>query len=741
MNRRGFLELLSLAGISVAAPRSFSADSRVTNTRPFTVEGWAERPMRWANLTFVETDPPKVDLQWWFDLYRRAHFDAVVLSAGGAVAYYPTKVPLHHRSRWLGERDLFGEAVDGCRKLGMVVVARVDPHAVHQDFADAHPDYLAVDANGNKRRHFHSPDYWLTCALGPMNFEYMPKIIEEIVATYRVDGVFANRWPGSGMCYCEHCERLFREATGHAALPRMPKEAGPRPPMDWEINPRDPVWRDYAKWREERLFALWDLWDSVVRRHNPHARFIPNMGPDMRRVLDMVRFANRAVYLTADRQGRRTNEPVWVIGIAAKEFRAVLGRKPLGAGFAFGPQSQYRWIDSTHGPAEITAWFVDAVANGIRPSIGKTGATVADTRWVPTVEKLFGWHHANEPYLRNETPLARVGMVFSQKSHVLDGQWYTDSQLGMYQALLEARIPFEFVHDGLLEPERLQPFKLLVLPNITCLSDRQCAQLREFVRRGGSLLATYQTSLFDEDGRPRKDFGLADLFGVKMSARSSGPMNNSFMRLVRGPAGTPLHPLLQGFEGTERIVNTVHRVVVVPTAPLDSVPLTFIPPFPSLPMEELYPRVERTDTPLVFLRQFGNGRVVYFPGDIDRTFWELLIEDHARLLRNAFHWALNEPPVVTVTGPGLMDVTLWRQANSITVHMVNLGTAMTMRGYLREFIPLPPQTVHLRLPRGTTAKRVKLLVAGQTLPVQEDNGVLTVTVPKIDAHEVVAVDL
>lgn len=741
MKRRDFLHTTTLAAAAGALASPLAVMTSSANPRPFTVEGWAERPMRWANLTFVENDPPKVDLRWWLDLYRRAHIDAVVLSAGGAVAYYPTRVPLHHKSRWLGDRDLFGEAVDACRALGMVVVARVDPHAAHQDLADAHPDWIAVDAQGNRRRHFHAPDYWLTCALGPINFEYMPLIIEEIVSTYRVDGLFANRWPGSGMCYCEHCARLFREATGHAALPRMPKEAGPRPPMDWDINPRDPVWRDYAKWRQERLFALWDLWDGIVRRHNPHARFIPNMGPDMRRVLDMVRFADRAIYLTADRQGRRTNEPVWTIGIAAKEFRAVLGRKPLGAGFAFGPQSPYRWIDSTHGPAEITAWFVGAVANGIRPSIGKTGATVEDTRWLPTVEKLFGWHHANESYLRNETPLARVAMVYSLASHQLDGQRYTDSQLGMYQALLEARLPFEFVHDGLLDAERLRPFKLLVLPNISCLSDRQCHQLREFVRQGGSLLATYQTSLYDEEGNPRKDFGLADLFGARLVTRSIGPMNNSYMRLERGPEGTPLHPLLEGFEGAERIVNTVHRVGATPTSPLPSKPLTLIPPFPSLPMEELYPRVERTDTPLVFLREFGRGRVVYFPGDLDRSFWELLIEDHARLLRNAFHWALNEPPALVVRGPGLLDVTFWRQKNSLTVHLVNLSTVMTMRGYLREFIPLPPQEVRVRLPDGARARQVKLLVAGQTVPLREDNGMLVVTVPRIEAHEVIAVDL
>jgi hypothetical protein len=39
-------------------------------------------------------------------------------------------------------------------------------------------------------------------------------------------------------------------------------------------------------------------------------------------------------------------------------------------------------------------------------------------------------------------------------------------------------------------------------------------------------------------------------------------------------------------------------------------------------------RVARTvtDTPGVFLREVGASRIVYFPWDIDRTFWEVLAQ-------------------------------------------------------------------------------------------------------------------
>jgi hypothetical protein len=73
--------------------------------------------MRWAQLTLVEDDPGRFDHSFWLDYFRRTRSDGACLSAGGCVAYYPTEVPLHHRSRFLADRDPFGELVKGCREL------------------------------------------------------------------------------------------------------------------------------------------------------------------------------------------------------------------------------------------------------------------------------------------------------------------------------------------------------------------------------------------------------------------------------------------------------------------------------------------------------------------------------------------------------------------------------------------------------------------------------------------------
>ena len=84
-------------------------------------------------------------------------------------------------------------------------------------------------------------------------------------------------------------------------------------------------------------------------------------------------------------------------------------------------------------------------------------------------------------------------------------------------------------------------------------------------------------------------------------------------------------------------------------------PLTLVPSYPDLPMERVYTMTLETDTPMVFCRQAGKGRVVYFPMDLDRTFWEVLAKDHMLLLKNAVEWAMDEAQPMTVSGPGIVE--------------------------------------------------------------------------------------
>jgi hypothetical protein len=724
MNRREFLQ--ASAGGTLLATAAAPALSE-----PPALPGWYDRPMRWAQLAFVEDDPGNYDPKFWLDYFRRVHADAACLSAGGCVAFYPTKIPMHYRSKWLGDTDPFGDMTKGCRELGMNVIARTDPHGVHQDIYDAHPDWIMVDASGNKVRHWSDRDFWVTCALGPYNFDFMTKVTEEIVTMYRVDGVFSNRWAGSGMCYCVHCQQNFK-AFSEMDLPRT-------------RNPQDPARKQYIVWRQKRLFELWHLWDAKIKAINPDASYIPNAGGGALSELDMKVIGQTAPILFADRQGRHGLAPPWTNGKNGKEYRATLGRKPIAGIFSVGIEDENRWKDSVQNGDEIRLWVVDGIANGLRPWFTKFNAKPIDRRWLPVVEEVYNWHHQNERYLRNENSLARVAMVYSQQTAEFYGGEQArakveDPALGFYQALVEARIPFEMAHDGLLDAAHLEPFQTLILPNIAALSNEQCSQISAFVNRGGKVVATYETSLYDELGVRRADFGLANLFGVSYGGRLEGPMKNSYLTINKDPSTGQFHPLLGGLEDATRIINGVNRVIVKPAAPDAYSPLTVVPSYPDLPMEEVFFRPAKTVEAGVFLRQVGRGRVVYFPWDLDRTFWDVLDVDHGKLIRNAVLWATNAHPPVSVKGPGIVDVTVWTQKQSMTVHLVNLTNPMMMKGPLREIVPIPAQQVRVHVPSGRIVTAVRLLVAKREVPYKEMSGAVELEVPSIGLHEVVAID-
>jgi hypothetical protein len=354
-------------------------------------------------------------------------------------------------------------------------------------------------------------------------------------------------------------------------------------------------------------------------------------------------------------------------------------------------------------------------------------------------------YHKSERYLRNTASLSRIGLMFSQQtSRRVGGEsWQQNSNahgLGMYHALVEGSIPFDMVNDRLLDEEHLKQYKLLILPNIAALSDIQCEQLRKFVQSGGSIVATFETSLYDEEGIRRQDFALRDLFGASVDHGVEGPMRNSYLKFKKDPVTGSFHPVLKGLENAYRIVNAIYRVKTKPLSRSFPSPVTLVPTYPDLPMEDVYPRIEETDIRELYLNDTGRGRVAYFPGDMDRTFWQLMADDHGKLLRNTVLWALNEESVVHVKTKGVVDVAVWRQKESMTVHLVNLTNPMMMKGPFRDLFPVDA-TVDIKIPSTNKVTGVRLLFSEITPKYEVRGNRISLDISQIPDHEIVALDL
>ena len=228
---------------------------------------------------------------------------------------------------------------------------------------------------------------------------------------------------------------------------------------------------------------------------------------------------------------------------------------------------------------------------------------------------------------------------------------------GIYDALLRGRFAFDFVHEDRLDPEHLSKYRALLLPNIAMLSDRQCQQIRDYVQSGGSIMASFETGLYDENLNPRADFGLADLLGINKAGDVIGTIGNAYYGRIERQ-----HPILEGFSNTNWLPGAQNRI---PLKPVQNPVLTVVPGFVRYPPELAYPPASHTDEPAVVLREVGSARVAYFPGDIERSYWLTGHGDLLRLLHNTIRWITRDERIVHVEGEGFIEMFAWETAARI----------------------------------------------------------------------------
>jgi len=678
---------------------------------------WYKTATRWTQLTLAEDDPVKFDPAQWIDIFRKTQSNATCLSAGGYIAYYPSEVPLHYVSKFIGDTDPFGVLVDGARRLGMHVMARVDPHAIHQDAADAHPEWIAVDKDGNKRRHWAFPEVWVTCAYGDYNSGFMPKVVEEITRKYDIDAIFANRWQGHGVCYCDSCKTRFKSFSG----------------LDLPVtsNADDPAWQAWVQWRRKVLTDVIVQWDEVVKSAKPHASFIPNMGSASLQEFDLSVIEKHCPFLVVDHQARQGVEVAWSAGRAGKRMRSGFPERPAVLITSVGLEEN-RWKDSVQAGDEIQLWVDDGTVQGMAAWFTKFNGVIPDTRWIAPMSEAFGRHAELEPVYETTHPTAEIALVDPATTHRLfpreEHARAEVHDLGLYQALVEARLPFEMLSDQRLTAENLDRFKLVILANAACLSDAQCEALRGYVERGGSLVSAFESSLRDEKGRMRKDFALADVFGAHVTRPTRGVVKNTYIALN----GT--HPINKGYDGANRIIGGSYLIGIEAEKGTDQ-PFLYVPDFPDLPMEEVYPREDPQGAAIVARETGKGGRSVYIPWNIGEIFWHSLAPDHARLLENAVRWALGATPRVTVSGEGVVDIAVREGNDGLVVNLLNLTNPMMMKGPIRTVMPIGAQTVSVELPKGRKGASAQLLLDGASLQVTVENGRASVEVPRIATVE------
>jgi hypothetical protein len=761
--RRAFLKKSAAATVAFASVdfAALAADAAAgpfsTKVAPGGALPWYRRTLRWGQTNITEIDPQRYDIAWWRQHWKRTQIQGVIFNAGGIVAYYPSKFPLHYRASALGDRDLYGELARAAHEDGLAVLARMDSNRVHEDFFRAHPDWFALNANGQPHR---AADLYVTCVNSPYYDDYIPSVLREIIERSQPEGITDNSWAGlerDNICFCENCQRKFREQAGQP-IPRA---------KNWD----DPVYRQWIQWNYARRLEIWDMFNRITRdAGGPHCLWIGmNSGTisgQAQRFRDYKAICERSEIVMLDEQARNDATGFQHNGEAGKLIHGLLGwDKLLPESMAMYQAGRPAFRLASKPEPEARLWMLEGFAGGIQPWWHHVGAEQEDRRMFRTAEPILRWHAENQQYLINRRPIATVGLVWSQLNTDFYGRDNADELVelpwrGWTNALVRARIPYLPVHVDHIARDPDQ-FSVLILPNLAAMSAAQVAGVRRFVERGGGLIATGEASRYNESGEPHSDFALADLFGAHVinatanfaNRRRAAEAQHTYLRLtpelrarVYGPkagnepaANGERHPALKGFDETD-ILSFGGMLESLRVDSGATVLATFIPAFPSFPPETAWMRQPRTDIPgLIVNETSGHGRVAFLPADLDRRFGRDNLPDHANLMANLVRWTARENIPLKVEGAGFVDCHLYQQQNKLVLQLVNLTSAGTWRAPVDELIRIGPLSMYVRLPNGVRGNRIQLLVSKRSTKAAAKNDWTRFDLPTILDHEVVVI--
>ncbi len=439
-------------------------------------------------------------------------FGATVLlfNIGGIFAFYPTALPLHARNPML-KGDLLGEMLEAAHAEGLRLVGRFDLSKSTRPAYEAHPDWFVHNRQGEPIEYNGT---YQACVNGGWYQGYAHEILREALGRYAVDGVFFNMfgyrstdYSGTyhGICVCGNCRERFRAMYGRELPARE----------DFS----DPVYADYLAFTDRTSLELGDAIYRTVKATRPG---IAVMG--QRTTCDLMRMEiQRAV---------RRPAPEWPYqaGEQARWAAAVARGKVFASTSANFIDFAWRFVSET-GACHVLR-FAQQLANGAALDYYLLGTfDQEDPKPFPAIRALYAWHAANQEHYAGLRNAARIGLYQSRKAAAYGGATATGAEQtacfrGAYRALAEGRLPFAFVCDERMldddVAEQLGRYDVLVLPNVGCMSEAECAALDAWVEAGGTLIATGETSLYDERGAARAGFALSCLPATKVEIARNG---------------------------------------------------------------------------------------------------------------------------------------------------------------------------------------------------------------------------
>jgi hypothetical protein len=697
---------------------------------------WWEReaPLRFIDLAtafgkVASLAPAEITARKTAQFYNAEHLHAMDVSGGldDQGFFFASKMAGRQNEDYL--RRYLPEA----KKRGLRVFVYFDIHWFKSSFGDKHPDWQQVREDGGHITTLYGGPAATFCMNNPAFREWVFQTLRDLSA-YPIDGIF---YDGTSFrpdtCYCRYCQEEFQKAHGRK-LPSKKRRQGKdaRDLLEFQVSSQVRFLRDSRR---------------VIKSINPDIAFYKNGG--VRGGNWATGRMNRELVREQDLLGSEggyigreiTDVPhhLWKAGLTARLLETQAPEKPrvIFSNARHGP-----WTFSVLPGPELRLLYADTIANGANPWFAASPPDIGRPE-MGALSEMNRFVANNSAYYRGTRSEARVGLVWSDttanfyegsdaqmldiekvaaRSEVgnLDGEF-----AGLADALQRSQTPFNVIDDVTLEQEELDRYAAIFLPNVACMNDKTAGRLKDYVRRGGNLFATFETSLYDETGERRADFALAEVFGMGHAGTVVGPNRWDYMR-PRAASG-----LLEGWPRDLVPSPRYHvRVKLAGGEPLAHYTKPLAGSYAGIP--------EPSDDPALVVKQYGKGKAIYFSGDLGNALNSFRFVEFFRLIENVLR-EIAPSPVVVDNAPRSVEVVLRSQdqGRRLLLHLVNFTGEMTRP--IRRVVPL--ENVRITLRTNGPVTRVHTLMRPQTLaPRGLGGGQVQFVLPRMEEYEVVVVE-
>lgn len=692
-------------------------------------------------MTMRSDDAKHWDAKKLVELAKSFSLGALGFSAGGITAFYPTKLNFHAMSPSLNGRDLVAETIDALHADGIRAIGRIDPSLGSPEELASHPDRFARTAKGEP---IQLHDYYLTCPTGDHYRKFIIEVVAEMVQNYAFDGMWANAaqfspW-GTARCYCENCKSQFSLETGQ-----------PFPEEDWE----DRAWKEYNEWRYKKIVSWNKLVHETIKSIRPGCAWLP-----LSQVIeswDHIRKGGWDADLTSahadgtvlEAQRRYCN--LWWPGMESRYAHSLNPNRGAGITISYF----YPWWRFTHAPvSENKVWAAQIIANGARPWLHLTGffSEYFDHRGIEPMQELFKTFKERSDVYEDKKSVAEVALVYSRNSLDYEGganpdQNYLDCFRGAYNALMQGSIPFNLISDKSINSGSLSKYKAVVMPNYSCISTEAEHQIEEYLKNGGTVVASYRTGFCNEWGEERPKPLMAKWLDLHYTGLTYLNLKAAYAAINQ-----PEHEMLTSFTGTDVIPLAGNVCVFKPAKGIETSLLSLIPPVEAFPNSGMsvpefnVANDKSEDVPLLFSQKIGHGKLIYFPWEPDRIGFNFGLRDPMTLIINAVMSALKLPDLISVGAEGLVDVSVMGGSNSLVVHLVNFnssggGIRSNHRRAVESTISVSDISIDLRLPDDAICTAVEAIRGGVQISFKQEQNRVKFSLPILEEFESILIKL